>query len=117
MGGFVADISEIHDHLTVVSIEPPGIAFLAERGHFLEVDERAVQDKSKADLLAKMLLCVQVTWIVIQCIGRKAAGYPISLLEIHVLVHIACALIMYAFWVKVREFVAYFRLLESYILI
>ena len=101
MGGFRVDVSDIHDYLTYVTIQPQGLLYLARRGHFLHIEEEVIEDKSKADLLAKTIVCVQVLWMAIQCIGRKAAGYPISLLEIHVLVHIACALSMYTLWIKV----------------
>jgi hypothetical protein len=101
MGGFVVDVSDIHDSLSLVTLQPLGILELAEKGRFLELSENAIKDKSKADTLAKLLVCVQGMWMVIQCAGRKAEGLPISLLEIHVLVHVACALCMYALWIEV----------------
>ena len=81
MGGFVVDVSDIHDTHSLLTFQPSGIVKLAEKGHFIEISEKAIKDKSKADILAKSLVCVQVCWMVIQCIGRKAAGLPISLLE------------------------------------
>jgi hypothetical protein len=101
MGGFVVDVSDIHKSHSMMTLRPLGIVHLAERGHFIEMPEKAIQDKSKADLLAKTLVCLQVMWMIVQCIGRKAQGLPISLLEIHVLVHVACALCIYALWIKV----------------
>jgi hypothetical protein len=101
MGGFVADVSSMHDSLTHIILLPPAISKLARDGHFLEMDKRTIKDKSKADILAKTLVCIQVIWTIIQCIGRKVAGLPISLLEIHVLVHVACALFMYMMWIEV----------------
>lgn len=38
--------------------------------------------------------------IVLKASARKATGLPLSLLEIHTLVHAFCALIMYMFWFK-----------------
>ena len=73
-------------------------------------------------MLAKGLVCFQVTWMVVQvqhnvpftwqtlegfnqlyqqAIARKASGYPLALLELHTLVHVLCALIMYSLWIKV----------------
>jgi hypothetical protein len=101
MGGFVVDVSDISDELSVVALQPSGIVHLAKRGHFIEIPEKAIKDKSKADLLAKSLVCLQVSWMVIQCIGRRAIGLPISLLELHVLVHVTCALCLYALWIDV----------------
>jgi hypothetical protein len=101
MGGFVVNVSDIHDTHSLLTFQPSGIVRLAEKGHFIEISEKAIKDKSKADILAKSLVCVQVCWMVVQCIGRKAAGLPISLLEIHIFVHVACALCMYALWIEV----------------
>jgi hypothetical protein len=103
MGGFMVDVSDIHDSHSLLTLQPLGIVELAKNGHFFELSETSIKDKSKADILAKLLVCVQVVWMVIQCIGRKAQGLPISLLEIHVLVHVACALCMYALWIKVGQ--------------
>lgn len=103
MGGFIVDVSDIHNYLKYVTITPQGLSWLAQRGHVIELPNRAIQDKSKADILAKLLVCVQVVWLIITCIGRKANGFPIALLEIHVLVHVACALCLYGFWAKVRH--------------
>jgi hypothetical protein len=101
MGGFVMDASDLHDPPPFRALQPAGIVVLAEMGHFIEMPEKTIKDKSKADILAKSLACLQVSWMVIQCIGRKAAGLPISLLEVHVLVHVACALCLYTLWMDV----------------
>jgi len=101
MGGFAVDVHKIHDRLKVVSLTPYGIIALAQEGHFFEIPLDAIRDKSKADNLGKMLVLFQVTWLIIQVIGRKVSGLPITLLEIHTLVHVVCALIMYLFWFEV----------------
>ncbi|MCJ1265909.1 hypothetical protein MMC22_005791 [Lobaria immixta] len=98
MGGFVVDVSHLHNSLSRVTISPKGIAFLARHGHFLRIPESTIRDKSKADILAKVLVCGQVAWMLVQTIGRKAVGYPITLLEVHTLVHVACAIAMYGLW-------------------
>lgn len=98
MGGFVVDVSHLHNSLSRVTISPKGIAFLASHGHFLGIPESTIRDKSKADILAKVLVCVQVAWMLVQTIGRKVVGYPITLLEVHTLVHVACAIAMYGLW-------------------
>ncbi len=98
MGGFVVDVRHLHNSLSRLTISPKGVYFLAKHGHFLRISESAIKDKSKADLLAKLLVCIQVTWMLVQTIGRKAAHLPITLLELHTLVHVACALAMYVLW-------------------
>ncbi|KAL7276263.1 hypothetical protein RUND412_000770, partial [Rhizina undulata] len=56
--------------------------------------------RSKTDLLGKILICIQTGWLVLQCIARKIEGLPISLLEIHTVIHVVCALAIYGFWTK-----------------
>jgi hypothetical protein len=62
------------------------------------VHYREVQDKGKADMLGKTLVCVQALWMLVQCLVRKASGLPVTLLEIHVSMHVICAIGMYGFW-------------------
>ncbi|KAI0191624.1 hypothetical protein F4808DRAFT_465298 [Astrocystis sublimbata] len=100
MGGFVVDVSSIHDELTYVTITLAGLLFLAKNGHFITHPKKAIQDKSKADVLAKILVCLQVGWLAIQSVGRAGYGLPIALFEIHVLAHVACALLLYVLWFK-----------------
>ena len=101
MGGFVVDIKDIDDHEENVMVTPSGVKFLAEQGHFLDMPENRIADRSKTNAFAKMLVCIQVLWMLTQCIVRKAAGYPLSLLEIHTMVHVVCALFIYVFWWQV----------------
>ncbi|KAI9767689.1 MAG: hypothetical protein M1840_005561 [Geoglossum simile] len=95
MGGITLDIPGGRRTLT-----PRGLLLLAREGHFIDIPEDTIRDKSKADILAKGLVCCQVTWVVIQCIARKAHGLPVTLLEVHTMVHVVCALSMYALWFR-----------------
>lgn len=76
-----------------------GLLFLADQGHFFEPSE-TIADKSNANLLAKCLVSLQVLWVAGQTIERKIAGFPISLLEFHTLVHVFCASVMYLLWLQ-----------------
>lgn len=98
MGGLAVDVSDIDDRLHSVTLTPAGLKILAKRGHFIEVSDSDIRDKSKADIFAKCLVILQVVWIALQTISRKATGYPLSPLEIHTLVHAACASVMYILW-------------------
>lgn len=69
---------------------------LQERAAFA----KPIRDKSKTDWLGKGLVILQVLWMMLQCISRKAAGYPLSPLEVHTLVHAGCALLVYCLWFK-----------------
>ncbi|KAF6820078.1 hypothetical protein CPLU01_12852 [Colletotrichum plurivorum] len=58
-----------------------------------------IDDRSKTDVIQKALVLIQVSWMALQCIVRKVQGLPITLLEIHTMVHVVCALILYLFWI------------------
>lgn len=57
-----------------------------------------VADKGKADMVAKLLVCSQALWMTINCLCRKISGLPVTLLEIHVVVHVLCTVVVYLFW-------------------
>lgn len=98
MGGLAVDVSDIHDHLQRVTLTPAGIIFLAEQGHFFDISDEDIRDKSKTDYLGKGLVILQVTYMFLQCVSRKVAGFPLAPLEVHTLIHAGCALVMYSLW-------------------
>ncbi|RPB06996.1 hypothetical protein P167DRAFT_438632 [Morchella conica CCBAS932] len=59
-----------------------------------------VKDKGKANVLAKFLVCAQALWMVMNCFLRRAAHLPITIIELNVIVHVFCAVIVYACWWK-----------------
>lgn len=61
MGGFITVTFDGYGVLTADDIES-----CARKGIFHRVDRRTIEDKSKADFLAKFLVCFQVIWIVIE---------------------------------------------------
>ncbi|KAJ4124265.1 hypothetical protein NW768_009624 [Fusarium equiseti] len=77
---------------------PAAIIQLAERGHWIQIPRQDIDDKSKADTVQKTLVVIQVLWMVTQCIARRVYGLPLSLLEIHTIVHVVCAVFLYACW-------------------
>ncbi|KAF8249157.1 hypothetical protein K440DRAFT_223437 [Wilcoxina mikolae CBS 423.85] len=100
MGGFV-----VHPGLgkfdgLPVTLTPKGFLALYTQGHIKEedLDPKLITDKAKADGLAKMVVCAQAFWFVIQGIGRVASRLPIPLLELHTIMHVLCAVLMYWFW-------------------
>jgi hypothetical protein len=74
MGGFVASCHlDPHGDLApdilgkhYGTLSPGTVEALAIFGHFLPVQTRTVQDKSKADILAKGLVCFQVLWMLLE---------------------------------------------------
>lgn len=63
---------------------------------FLSMEE--IWDKSKANSLAKAIVCIQAFWFCTQCIVRIAQGLPVSLLELNTFAHAICALLVYLLW-------------------
>ncbi|KAL8712480.1 MAG: hypothetical protein Q9220_003328 [cf. Caloplaca sp. 1 TL-2023] len=98
MGGLSIDVSHLHDRLDHVVLTCSGALFLARKGLFFEISDDEIHDKSKANTLAKGLVLLQLTWTILQCLSRKAVSLPLSILEVHILVHAGCALIMYGLW-------------------
>lgn len=81
-------------------LTPIGIVLLFELGILPHVEPTTISDKSKADGIAKALVCIQAGWFFLQCIARAAKQLPITVLEIHVLAHVLCAFAIYAVWFK-----------------
>jgi hypothetical protein len=80
---------------------PAAIIWLAERGYWIRIRKENIDDKSKANTIQKALVLLQVSWMVCQCIARRICNLPLSLLEIHTVVHVACAVFLYACWFAV----------------
>lgn len=102
MGGLVVDVSDVYDNVSYMTLTPAKVLDLAKTNSWEKfyVPDETIRDKSKADNLAKMLVILQVSWTLLQCISRQALGYPLTVLEVHTLVHAACAMLMYAFWFR-----------------
>ncbi|KAK1760399.1 hypothetical protein QBC47DRAFT_4675 [Echria macrotheca] len=109
MGGFAFDsdlIGEGSDFLPGgrrrVTLTSSGILELVRVApHLLpDISLRQINDKSKANQLAKTIVTLQASWFAAQCISRMALGMTISLLELNTLAHCICALIAYISWWK-----------------
>ncbi|KAF8811820.1 hypothetical protein BYT27DRAFT_7183504, partial [Phlegmacium glaucopus] len=104
MGGFAfkTEKSFIRDYPSPlqVPLTAKGVLFLANQGHIEEIriSEESIIDKSKADSLAKTLLCIQAGWFILQSITRLATNLPITLLEVNTVGHALCALAIYGLW-------------------
>ena len=64
------------------------------------ISEEQIRDYGKADSLAKLLACLQATYLVILCISRVSCHLPVSQLEINTCGHALCALAIYSFWFR-----------------
>jgi hypothetical protein len=99
MGGYAINTRcESSDKSGRVAVRGDGILLLARQGHLPDLSMEMISDKSKADSLAKTLVCVQAGWLVVQCIARLVTGLPVTLLEVVTLAHCLCTLGMYMLW-------------------
>ena len=83
-----------------LSVTAQGMSILAEHGHIPDISVEFINDKSKADNVAKTLAIVQAGWLLIQCLTRVAVHLPLTLLEINTLAHVLCTLVMFCLWMK-----------------
>ena len=105
MGGFAMDSSDASEPFlpegkTRAALTTEGLLFVLKHEPDLlpDVSETQIVDKSKADGLKKLLVCIQAAWFCTSCISRLATSLPISLLELNAMGHAACALLIYAMW-------------------
>lgn len=96
MGGFVL---KCHD-FPPFPVNSRHLHYLVEKKYvpFPSISSKEIQDKSKADSLAKSLTALQTTWFLVQCIGRAVQHLPITTLELSVLAFVFCTLPTYFFW-------------------
>ncbi|KAI9172593.1 hypothetical protein HJFPF1_02099 [Paramyrothecium foliicola] len=81
-----------------LTLSAEGTRLLSFIGALPEVSLPQIKDKSKADGLAKSVVCIQALWMVAQVIGRLVISLPVSLLEINTCGHVVCALVLYLLW-------------------
>lgn len=100
MGGFtICPIGCTNRRFTVT---PSGLVRLLQEQlitpESLAMRKRDIQDKAKSDVMMRILIFVQVVWMVVQCIYRKVNGFSVTVIELHTLVHVVCAVGIYALW-------------------
>ncbi|KAF2868675.1 hypothetical protein BDV95DRAFT_630407 [Massariosphaeria phaeospora] len=98
MGGITVQAGDCVGNDPRLSLSPEGIRLLSFLGRLPEIKESQILDKSKADGLAKTIVCLQAGWMVIQTLARVIAGLPVTLLEINTIGHVMCALVLYLLW-------------------
>jgi hypothetical protein len=81
-------------------ITPEGVLTLAELSLLPSLSLEDVEDRSQADIIAKLIVFAQVLWFALQVIQRLAAHLPVTPLEAHTAVHVACTLVLYGVWLK-----------------
>lgn len=65
-----------------------GMAFLARCGHLPDLAKADITDKSKANDVAKALVMIQASWILLQVTERLIAQMPVTLLGVNTIAHV-----------------------------
>jgi hypothetical protein len=73
---------------TRLTLTARGVAFLAKCNRLPDVPERDILDKSKANDMAKALVVIQASWMLLQTLGRLIFGLPVTLLEVNTVAHV-----------------------------
>lgn len=56
-------------------------------GAILDIPAAQLPDKSKADSLARTIVCIQTVWFCLQCVPCLAQGLVVNLLRLDVFAH------------------------------
>ncbi|KXN82158.1 hypothetical protein AN958_02967 [Leucoagaricus sp. SymC.cos] len=86
--------------------EPASVITFKQLQHMIDnkiidlpsLSEEDILDKSKGDLLTKILVVLQMTWFIVQCTGRWATGLPVTELEVVTLAFAFLNIITYSLW-------------------
>jgi len=101
MGGFEVVVGKEKNRGDILqTVTPCGTILLARLGLLPSLSIEGINDKSKADLLTKTLVCTQACLMLVQAVARKVNELPITLLELNTIMHVVCALCMYLLWLK-----------------
>jgi hypothetical protein len=73
---------------TRLTLTARGVALLAKCDRLPDVPERDILDKSKTSDLAKALVVIQASWMLLQTLGRVVVGLPVTLLEVNTMAHV-----------------------------
>jgi hypothetical protein len=87
-------------HEPRITLTPEGVVLLAEMDLLPSFSQAEVEERSQADIIAKLLVCLHALWFLVQSFARVVQGLPLTLLEVHTMTHIVCALGMYMIWLR-----------------
>ncbi|KIM71355.1 hypothetical protein PILCRDRAFT_82877 [Piloderma croceum F 1598] len=99
MGGFMLceDETELYTLKRQLDTKDPAKSlefFMSE----INITEREIKDKSKGDMLSKVLVLLQTGWFVLQCIGRLVEHLPLTEIELVTIGFAILNLATYIFW-------------------
>jgi hypothetical protein len=95
MGGFVLeDLQGIPLHPAIPGKHNMDWADLI----FPHVSEKQIRDRSKGDAFTKLVVLVQLSWFLTQCIARGVKHLPLTELELVTTAHVILTVLIYAVW-------------------
>lgn len=99
MGGYAVGL-DMSDSVFPSILTAKGLLDLIEAGVIREdaIVKKEIKDKGNTDEFGKAVVCIQAGWMLIQCAIRKLCDLPLTILEVHAVMHILCAAGMYFFW-------------------
>ncbi|KAL4908107.1 hypothetical protein BDW74DRAFT_174803 [Aspergillus multicolor] len=104
MGGFGLETrykNEQNEHRTLRRIiTPRGLSILAKVRCLPSIKSEEIEERSKADIFAKAAVVGQILWFALQAIGPLFQGLPVTPLETHTTIHVGCAMVSYAIWIR-----------------
>jgi len=93
MGGFVY----YKDDKPPVILDPTELAPYLQTGE-IDITQKEIRDKSRADVLSKGLVVVQTGWFILQCIARCVEHFPITEIELVTLAFATLNFVSYGLW-------------------
>ncbi|KAK6339321.1 hypothetical protein TWF718_008742 [Orbilia javanica] len=99
MGGFVLQAEDFKRPFPATGRQ---LNWLITHGHldYPNTTTREISDKSKQDTIAKVITCLQIGYIILQCIGRTAQGLVITTMELSTLAIVACSILTSVCWLE-----------------
>jgi hypothetical protein len=99
MGGIIFRIGEDYRYINLNDmLREKSFALKKLTNLHSVVTRQEIEDRSKADSLAKAIVLLQIVWFTVQCIGRAAQGLAITELEIITLAYTSINGAMCLFW-------------------
>ncbi|KAK6538119.1 hypothetical protein TWF694_011001 [Orbilia ellipsospora] len=99
MGGFVLMAEDFKEPFPATGKQ---LHWLITQGYldYPETTTREIEDKSKQDTVAKVITCLQIGYIMLQCIGRTAQGIVITTMELSTLAIVVCSILTSLCWLE-----------------
>lgn len=100
---FFADMGGVHlkcHEFPAFPVDSHQLVYLVEHKHieYPEIKAKAIWDRNKADTFARILTLIQITWFLIQAIGRGVQHLALSTFELSCLAFVFCSMNTFFFF-------------------